>query len=250
MAQADYVTEYIKAGLPQYESLPVLSVTAPFKAGRGGATDYTDVTAGPLAIFNAADLYLFPNTVQAVKVQGSDLRAWLERSAQQFKRIDPTRTEAQDLLDASYPGYNFDVISAEVTYEIDVTQPAGSRIVNLKYKGSPITATQELIIATNNYRASGGGNFPGIDGSKTILQAPDANRDVLIEYIRKHPSLTFAGHGSSRNWRFARVTTAGPVVFRSTADKLALAQAHGLTNVAKHAEDTDGWWLYSLDLSQ
>jgi 2',3'-cyclic-nucleotide 2'-phosphodiesterase/3'-nucleotidase len=48
---------YIKANLPQY-SLPVLSVSAPFKSGFQGGADYTDVAVGPLAINNAADLYL------------------------------------------------------------------------------------------------------------------------------------------------------------------------------------------------
>src|SRR6185295_6746763 len=76
MAQQEYVRSAVQAGLPQYAALPVLSVTAPFKFGRGGATDYTDVASGPMAIFNAADLYLFANTVYAVKVTGSDLKGW------------------------------------------------------------------------------------------------------------------------------------------------------------------------------
>jgi hypothetical protein len=41
-----------------------------------------------------------------------------------------------------------------------------------------------FIVATNNYRASGGGNFPGLDGTKTIYASPDANRDVLISTSR------------------------------------------------------------------
>ncbi|MFX8086676.1 5'-nucleotidase C-terminal domain-containing protein, partial [Acinetobacter baumannii] len=72
-----------------------------------------------------------------------------------------------------------------LTYEIDVTQPLGSRIKNLQYKGAPIDPAGQFIVATNNYRASGGGNFPGLDGSKTIYASPDANRDVLISYIKK-----------------------------------------------------------------
>ena len=51
--------------------MPVLSAAAPFKAGFGGPNDYTDVPAGPLAIHNAADLYLYPNTLTAVKVAGA-----------------------------------------------------------------------------------------------------------------------------------------------------------------------------------
>jgi len=58
-AQADYVKAYIQANLSQYASLPVLSVSAPFKSGYEGGRDYTDVAVGNLAIFNAADLYLY-----------------------------------------------------------------------------------------------------------------------------------------------------------------------------------------------
>ena len=56
-AQRDYVADYVKASLPQYAQLPVLSVSAPFKSGFQGGADYTDVAVGPLAINNAADLY-------------------------------------------------------------------------------------------------------------------------------------------------------------------------------------------------
>ena len=80
-AQADYVKTYVQANLPQYASLPVLSVSAPFKSGFGGGTDYTDVAPGALAINNAADLYLYPNTVYAVKVSGTDVKNWLETAA-------------------------------------------------------------------------------------------------------------------------------------------------------------------------
>ena len=59
-AQQAYVAAYIQASLPQYKDLPVLSVSAPFKSGFQGGADYTDVAVGPLAINNAADLYLTP----------------------------------------------------------------------------------------------------------------------------------------------------------------------------------------------
>ena len=35
---------------------------------------------------------------------------WLERSAGQFKQIDPSKTEPQALVDETFPTYNFDVI--------------------------------------------------------------------------------------------------------------------------------------------
>jgi 2',3'-cyclic-nucleotide 2'-phosphodiesterase/3'-nucleotidase len=253
-AQQAYVAAYIQANLPQYAKLPVLSVSAPFKSGFQGSADYTDVAAGPLAIFNAADLYLYPNTVYAVKVNGADIRNWLEAAAKRFNRIDPAKTGEQALV-GSFPGYNFDMFtSADVRYEIDVTQPAGSRIRNLTYQGRPIDTTQEFVIATNNYRATSGKSFiDKLDGSGTIWASPDANRDVVIDYLRKNPRVTRAANGAARSWQFTKVATAGPVVFSSGPNALPVAQAAGLTNISLLAADDGsgkGTSKYRIDLSQ
>ena len=252
-AQAAYVKDYVAGNLPQYKSLPVLSVSAPFKSGFGGATDYTDVASGNLAIFNAADLYLYANTVQAVLVTGADLKAWLEKAATRFNQIDPTKTTAQALVSA-FPGYNFDVLDGDgsIKYEIDVTQPLGSRIRNLTYNGTAVNPTAQFIVATNNYRASGGGGFPGLDGSKTIYQSPDANRSVLIAYIKKAVTIAKATNGSDRSWHFTRVTTAGPVQFSSAPANAALAATDGIAGVTQVQADDGtgkGLALYQIDLS-
>lgn len=251
-AQASYVSDYIKANLPQYASLPVLSVSAPFKSGFGGGNDFTDVAQGALAINNAADLYLYPNTIYAVKVTGLDIKAWLETAAKRFNQIDPALTAVQPLV-SGFPGYNFDMFtSPDIGYEIDVTQAVGSRIRNLQYKGVAINAAQEFIIATNNYRASGGGSFPGLDGSKTIYAAPDTNRDVLIAYIKQAKTLTRVANGADRSWRFTKVVTSGPVTFKSAAGQLAVAQAAGIAGVSVLQPDDGsgkGLSVYAIDLS-
>ncbi len=253
-AQQTYVAAYIQASLPQYAQLPVLSVSAPFKSGFQGGSDYTDVAVGPLAINNAADLYLYPNTVYAVKVNGADIKNWLEAAAQRFNQIDPAKTTEQALI-STFPGYNFDMFTtADVQYEIDVTQPVGSRIKNLTYLGQPINAAQEFVIATNNYRATSGKSILGkLDGTATLWASPDTNRDVVIDYIRKNPAVTRAANGAAKSWRFAPVSVAGPVVFSSGANALAVAQAAGLNNVSLVAADDGsgkGTSKYAVDLSK
>ncbi|CAN7531503.1 bifunctional 2',3'-cyclic-nucleotide 2'-phosphodiesterase/3'-nucleotidase [Acidovorax sp. LjRoot129] len=253
-AQQAYVAAYLKASLPQYAQLPVLSVSAPFKSGFQGGADYTDVAVGPLAINNAADLYLYPNTVYAVKVNGGDIKNWLEAAAKRFNQIDPAKTGEQQLI-STFPGYNFDMFTtADVQYEIDVTKPVGSRIQNLTYLGKPIDVAQEFVIATNNYRATSGKSFiDKLDGSGTIWASPDANRDVVIEYVRKNPAVTRTGNGAAKSWRFAKATVAGPVVFSSGANGLSVAQAAGLSNVTLVAADDGsgkGTSKYAVDLSK
>ena len=193
-SQKRYVERLIQG--TEYDGLPVLSAGAPFKGGRGGPEDYTDIAAGEIALKNVADLYIFPNTLRAVTMTGAQVREWLEMSAGAFNRIDTGSSAEQPLLNDDFPSYNYDVIDG-VTYQIDVTKPArydkaGSvvnadshRIVNLSFDGKPIDPKQIFVIATNNYRASGGGNFPGLDGTNVIIEAPDHQpRRVERLYLR------------------------------------------------------------------
>jgi 2',3'-cyclic-nucleotide 2'-phosphodiesterase/3'-nucleotidase len=212
------------------------------------------VAAGSLALNNAADLYLYPNALYAVKVDGAGLKAWLEKAAGRFHTIDPARFAPQELVNAGFPSYNFDTVtSPDLRYEIDVTRPPGTRILNLEWRGKPVADDQVFLVATNNYRASGGGQFPGLDGSRTVIASPDTNRDVLIAYIRAHKRLTRSTDGAARSWRFAPVTTAGPVVFHAPPGKLELARAAGLVNVSELKADDGqgkGFALYAVDLAR
>jgi 2',3'-cyclic-nucleotide 2'-phosphodiesterase / 3'-nucleotidase len=259
-AQADYVSTYVQQNLPQLANLPILSMSAPFKSGFQGGNDYTAVPAGPIAINNAADLYLYANTLYAVKVSGAELKDWLETAATRFAQIDPKKAADQPLINPNTRGYNFDVLTdARFSYEIDLTQPlpatgvkASGRIKNLRFDGRPVDVAAQFIVATNNYRASGGGSFPGLDGSKTIYASPDSNRDILIAYIKRNRTLTRAVNGSHRSFEFSKVVTAGKVVFSSAQNALPKALAAGLTQVSLVQQDDGtgkGLSLYAIGLN-
>lgn len=269
-AQLDYVKKFIAtstdATLASYKNIPVISCSAPFKAGRNGPSDFTDVAPGAsaaapigLQVRNPGDLYLYSNNnLQAVKIKGSDLKAWLETAAKQFGQIDPAKTAEQDLVPSYGTIYNYDVFYAEnnaLTYQIDVTKPAGARIVNLAYLGKPVADGDDFIVATNDYRAGGGGAVPGIDGSKTIIKSPDANQTVVSNYLAalgaSSGKVTLADNGSARSWSFVKTATAGPVILRSAPGHLALAKSSGITAVtAEGALDASGFAKYTIDLSK
>lgn len=250
-------TWYIKQMLAdtEYKDLPVLSAAAPFKSGgRGGADYYTDVPAGDLAIKNIADLYLYPNTVQAVVITGEQVKNWLEMSAGMFNEIKEGTKDAE-LLNADFPSYNFDVIDG-VTYQIDLAQPrkydndgnainAGSnRIQNLAFDGKPIDPSQKFVVVTNNYRAGGGGKFPEIAADKVVFQAPDTNRDVIVRYVHEQGTINPAADG---NWTFKPVTGATATFQSGPKAKQFIADVKG-AKIEDAGEGTDGFAKFRLVL--
>lgn len=252
-AQTWYIEQMMKG--TAHEGLPILSAAAPFKAGgRGGPEYYTEVKPGPIAIKNVADLYLYPNTVRAVRITGADVREWLERSAGMFNQITPGAAD-QVLLNPSFPSYNFDVIDG-VSYQIDLSQPSrygpkgeliapgAHRIINLTFNGAPIGEGQEFIVATNNYRAGGGGNFPGANPSTVIFEGPDTNRDVIVRYIVEQGTVS---PSADANWTFAPM--AGTTVLFDTGPA-ASAYIDAVEGVSIEAagDGPDGFARYRITL--
>ncbi|HEL2309087.1 TPA: bifunctional 2',3'-cyclic-nucleotide 2'-phosphodiesterase/3'-nucleotidase [Streptococcus suis] len=206
-AQIWYAKQQL-AGTPE-AGLPILSAAAPFKAGtRGDASAYTDIPAGPIAIKNVADLYLYDNVVAILKVNGAQLKEWLEMSAGQFNQVDPSSTEPQNLVNTDYRTYNFDVIDG-VTYQYDITQPnkydrngklvneTASRVRNLQYNGQAVTDEQEFIVVTNNYRANG--TFPGVKDASVNYLLNLENRQAIINYIISEKVINPT---ADNNWTF------------------------------------------------
>ncbi|TKB54207.1 bifunctional 2',3'-cyclic-nucleotide 2'-phosphodiesterase/3'-nucleotidase [Ferrimonas aestuarii] len=230
-AQKAYV-EALIATDEALKHLPVLSASAPFKACTrdGDCSDessFVTVAKGALSFKAAADLYLYPNTLVALKVTGAELKEWLECSAGMFNQIDPHSDALQPLVAFdSFPTYNFDVIDG-VNYHIDLSEPAkyangcelinddANRIKNLSFQGQQVSESQEFIIASNNYRANGGGNFPGTGADHVVINAPDANRDILANYIRIQSEANGSVSPSAdNNWRFVPMNQEVKLSFR------------------------------------
>ncbi len=255
-AQKWYVEQYIALNKPELKDLPILSVGAPFKAGRNGVDEYTEIKKGDLTVRSAGDLYLYDNTLKAVKVNGSVVKEWIEMSAGIYNTIDPSKTSEQELLNPTFPVFNFDVIDG-VEYQIDVTKPAkygtdgklvnpdSSRVINLTFNGEPLDPEHEFIVVTNNYRANGGGNFPGIKGSEFVVDSADENRQILMDYITEMKEITPTADG---NWSIAPISGDVTVTFTTSpkAEPYILAESP-FSYTGK--TDAKGFGIFTINLN-
>ena len=264
-AQIDYVKQFVQ-GDPDLDGLPILSAIAPFKAGgrKNDPTAYVEVKKGDLTFRNAADIYLYPNILSAVKITGKEVKEWLECSAGVYNQIDINSSTPQYLINwDKFRTYNFDTIDG-VSYEIDITKPArydgscqlinpeSERIVNLTYQQKPIDPNQAFLIATNNYRAYTGA-FPGTGGKNVKFNSPDDLRVILSAYITNHTKK----HGQvnvtvDNNWRIAPITSQTNLDIRfessPTDEAKTYIETHSLYRTKFVEKDKLGFGVYQLNL--
>ena len=237
-----------------HEGLPVLAAVAPFKAGgRAGPRNYSDVPAGPIALRHVADLYSYPNTIAALRVTGTTLRDWLERSASLFNTLRPDDAETM-LIDIDTPTYNFDMIHG-ISYAIDVTaeplfatdgtrlRKGKGRVRELRFHGVAVADDDAFVVASNSYRAGGGGNFPGTGVGHLIYEGDASNRDLLRDHIARAGVVGPAGAGP---WRF--VSTPGLQTLFDTGPS-ARAHLHDIPHLEPEPVTVTGAGFLRLRLS-
>ncbi|MCM0673943.1 5'-nucleotidase C-terminal domain-containing protein [Micromonospora phytophila] len=184
------------AGTP-YAGLPVLSLAAPFSR--------TAVfPAGDVKIRDVAGLYVFDNTLEAVVLSGAEVRAYLEYSAKYFRTLAPgAPVDPQTINDPAVPDYNYDVFSG-LEYDIDISKPVGQRITRLVLPGTdtPVAENAQFVVAVNNYRRSGGGNFPGIVKTPVYNEQQEI-RQLLIDWAQARGTIDPADFFQP-NWKLVR----------------------------------------------
>lgn len=191
--------ETVKAALAggAYASLPVLSQASCFSRT-------AQIPAGNVTIKDAAGLYPFENTLEARLLTGAQLKDYLEFSARYYvQTASGAPVDTAKLTNAdNTPDYNYDAVSG-LTYEIDIAKPNGSRIVNLSFEGRAIDPAAEFVLAVNNYRASGGGNFPHVPGAKQLWANSEEIRNTIIGWVQAKGSVDGAQFASV-DWRLTR----------------------------------------------
>ncbi|XKM12877.1 bifunctional 2',3'-cyclic-nucleotide 2'-phosphodiesterase/3'-nucleotidase [Orbaceae bacterium ac157xtp] len=264
-AQIDYVKHFIQ-GDPDLDGLPVLSAIAPFKAGgrKNDPTAYVEVKKGDLSFRNAADIYLYPNLLSAVKVKGYNVKEWLECSAGVYNQIDINNPKPQYLINwDGFRTYNFDTIDG-VNYQIDVTQPArydgscklinakAERIKNLTYQGKAIDPNQDFIIATNNYRAYTEA-FSGTGEKNVLFTSPDDLRIILSAYITNQTKKNgVVDVKADYNWQIAPISSKTKLDIRfetsPTEEAKLFIKENAHYPMSYIEQDELGFGVYQIDL--
>lgn len=152
-----------------------LSSTAAFSLG-------SRIPRGPITVADVAGLYIYDNTLKAVRISGAQLRAYLEKSAEYY--LPCPAGQCARVTSKTVPGYNFDVVSG-VDYTLDLTKPVGQRVVRLQRNGRAVAPSDSFTLALNNYRASGSGGFSMLIGAPVVYDRGESIRDLLIADIQR-----------------------------------------------------------------
>lgn len=154
------------------------------------------IPRGPVTVRQIAALYVYPNTLYAIDGDGKMVREALENAARYFVSCSGDCSKGP-LIGRSMLGYNFDMASG-VEYEIDLREPEGHRIRNLRWRGKPLSDNQKLRIALNNYRAGGSAGYTMFRGAKIVWQSQDEIRDLIVEYYTAKKTLP---EKADENWK-------------------------------------------------
>jgi len=167
-----------------------VSLTALFNPG-------VRVAAGEVTVRQIAALYLYDNQLYAVQGNGKMLREALENAARFFLTCPKAACATGPLLNRRVAGFNFDIAQG-VEYEIDLRQPEGRRVRNLRWRGKPLSDEQPLRIAINNYRAAGSGGYAMFRDAEIVWRSSEEIRDLIVAYYTERGSLP---EKPDHNWR-------------------------------------------------
>jgi 2',3'-cyclic-nucleotide 2'-phosphodiesterase/3'-nucleotidase len=135
-----------------------LSIAAPLSSS-------AYIPKGNITIKDIMSVYVYENFLYGVKMNGAQLKAWLEWSVRYYKQ---TSKETDPIVKdpvLNIADYNLDMLYG-ASYIIDLTEPVGSRIKSLEYNGRLVKDTDVFTVAINNYRFNGGGGFMAAAGLK------------------------------------------------------------------------------------
>ena len=161
--------------------------------------DTSDLPEGDINYGNIFDIYKFDNTLYRVAMTGKELKGYMEWAAACYNQW--TEGDINISFDPDHPGYLYDMF-AGVDYEIDLSQPAGSRIKNVMFNGKPLEDDQIVKVAVNNYRYSSAIKGQGLAAGKKEWESSSSIRDMIVAYFAANSPVT---PSVDNNWKIVGV---------------------------------------------
>ncbi|QIR15636.1 bifunctional 2',3'-cyclic-nucleotide 2'-phosphodiesterase/3'-nucleotidase [Shewanella aestuarii] len=255
-----------------------LSVSAPFKSGRNGPADYTNIQEGELTNASIADIYVFDNNTPAVlKMTGADMKRWIEWVNSNAYNSLPL-AEGETFLVETFPGYNFDAFfggfnaqgEGRLRYVInleneskftdingkDFVETDNQQLVELTFDGEAIADDAEIYVITNNYRASNK-DMPGVDKAEIVKEEGAFTNRNLVQYyladrLAEQDGDTKLAFPNAKVFELIAPNT-NSVSFASAkleeASRCASNQITGLSTVNEEGDknNTPGFTIYHFD---
>ncbi len=146
------------------------------------------IPAGPTSIRQFYLLEPYENQVARIRITGKQLRAYLEFAARAYNF-----SHEPDLFNKAVAFYDVDQVDG-CAYALDLSQPVGTRVRNLMFKGQPVRDEQTFTLALSTYRLRGGGGYMeaiGFTGQPEFI-TPQLARNLLFTYVLSHPAMALA----------------------------------------------------------
>lgn len=179
-------------------------------AGAAMFAENANVKEGPITNAGTSLIYKYDNSLMTLKVNGKQLKKYMEWSASYFNTFKPGDLTIS--FNEKIRLYNYDMFSG-VKYDINVSKEPGSRIENLTYDdGTALKDGDEIYLTINNYRANNtllntdSGLFKG-EGVETIYDStneqPSQIREFIGQYITEKKIIT---PEVDNNWKLTGYT--------------------------------------------
>jgi len=216
--EADFIeaVDYI-TGKPKVTTMPRAQIedTALMDLINEVQTYYTKAEISTAALFNnnqnlkagdfkrkdVAFIYKYDNTLMAINIKGENLLKYMEWTAGFYQTIK--EGDVTIAFNPNFRSYNYDMLSG-INYEIDLSQPEGSRIKNVTINGKKLDPKGTYKLALNNYRfgtlsSNGWATEKDVYYSSVNDEKPTI-RDFIVKYTQEVLNGTLSPH-CDYNWK-------------------------------------------------
>nr|WP_307775094.1 5'-nucleotidase C-terminal domain-containing protein [uncultured Cetobacterium sp.] len=148
----------------------------------------SNLDAGDFKKKDVAFIYKYTNTLMGVNMTGENLLKYMEWSMNYYNQTQPGDITIS--FNPEVRGYNYDMFEG-VDYKVDISKPAGERVVDVTVNGEALDPNKTYKVAVNNYRFGSLLNLGLIKNedkyydSYEELQDGGRVRDLIVRYVQE-----------------------------------------------------------------